>query len=297
VQAGRLLAALLMLLGPAAAPARSVVDATGAAIEIPEVPQRVIALAPDLTEVAFALGSGSRLVGACDACDQPAAAAALPDVGSMVQPSIEAIVLLHPDLVLATSEGNPRAVLERLRALGIPAFGVQPGPGLDGVAATVGTLGDLLGAGDEAQRLVADMRRRIAATREAAAKRPRVRACALAWTDPLIAAGRGTYLGDLLDVVNAENACASADGWPRISRESLVLAAPQVLLLATGQEDAEARAGLEGWAQAVPAVRDGAVLVLPAHPFLRPTTALGEGAESLLSMMDRVPPRAATPAR
>jgi len=276
-----------MIMPPVVAPARSVVDATGTAVEIPETPQRVMALAPDLTEIVFALGRGHRMVGACDVCDEPAPASHLPETGSMESPSVEAIALLRPDLVLATSEGNPRAVLERLRALGIPAFGVQPGPGLDGVATTVETLGDLLDARVEATRLVVDMRARIAETRALSATRKRLRACVLAWTDPLIAAGHGTYFDDLLDVVNAENACAAGDGWPRLSRESFVLAAPQVILLATGQPpEASPARSLGDWAGAVPAVRDEAVFVLSPRPFLRPTPALGAGAATLRTLLD-----------
>ncbi len=271
--------------------ARAIVDDTGASVLVPNRPMRVACLSPDLTEIAFAVGAGASVIAACDACDAPAEAALLPRLGPMIAPSAEALLLLEPDLILATSEGNPLAAVARLRDLGLPVVGLRGAAGLEGVAAQIRRVGDLLGRAAEAAILADEMLARVATVREGTRGRARIRACVLVWTDPLIAAGTDTYLTELADAAGADNACAAAPGWPRISREAFLLAAPEVLLLATGQDAAL----LGDWAAAVPAMRrPGGTIVLPARPFLRPTAELGRAAEMLSALL--VDARALPPA-
>ena len=260
---------------------RELRDDTGAIVRVPERPARIACLAPDLTEIAFAVGAGSSVVAACDPCDWPAEAKALPRLGPMIEPSIETILLVRPDLVLATGEGNPLASVERLRSLGVPVFGMRPGPGLAGISAMVRRIGDLTGHADEGAALAAAMEARLASVRASSAGLPRVRACILVWTDPLVAAGRDAYLTELADAAGADNACATGTGWPTVSRETVLLAQPDVVLLGI----ADPAATLGSWASGTPAMRHHAVLVLPERPFLRPSAELGRAAEQLQLML------------
>lgn len=266
---------------PASPAARRLIDDTGAAVDVPSPPRRIAALAPDLAEIVHAVGAGESLVGACDPCDRPEAVARLPRLGPMTEPSIEAILLIRPDLVLATGEGNPLAAVTRMRSLGLPVFGLDPGPGLAGIARHVRRIGDLVGRSENAESLAADMERRIRAVREASSRSRRLRSCILVWTDPLVAAGTDSYLTELADAAGAGNACATGPGWPVISREVVLAAQPEVILL--GIADGEARLG--DWAASVPAVAADAVLQLPESPFLRPSADLGRAAEELLVLL------------
>lgn len=265
-----------------AASARAIVDGTGVRVELPAAPRRVVSLAPDLTRTVVDLGAGSTLVGVSDLCDPPA-----PDVrrvGPLVQPSIEAIAALEPDLILATAEGNPRAVLERLRGVGLPVFGVAPHRGgIDGVVDGVEAVGRALGRGDAATRRVATLRRELAAVRRRAAALPRLSACGLVWTRPVIAAGAGTFLDDLLDLAGADNACRRGDeAYPRLSAEELVLARPDVVIVFGDTGEGGHAAGVAAdWGTHVSAVRDGRVVRLDADLFLRPTLQLGRAATVL----------------
>jgi iron complex transport system substrate-binding protein len=278
-------AALLALAGapaalavPSGASRRSFVDDTGSAVSLPAEPARIVSLAPDLTRTLFDLGLGDRIVGVSDACDDPPAAAGRARVGPLVQPSLEAIVALDPDLVLASSEGNPLATVQRLRDVGLPVVGVRPfEPGLPGIAAKVLTVASAAGRPDEGRRLVAAWQRDLAALRAAAAGAPPLSACWLVWAEPPVAAGRGTYLDDLLGLLGVRNACATgAAAWPQLSREGLVLADPDVLVVSTGAH--RGARGLPDWTRPLRAVRDGRVVVLPGNAFLRPTLGVATAA-------------------
>lgn len=269
---------------------RMLVDATGASVKLPDRPTRIVVLAPELAEILGLLGLDDAMVGRCDACDRPAAIAALPVVGPMISPSVERILALRPDLVLASSQGNPLDLLLRLRELGLPAFGIAPAAGgLAGVVDEVRGVAAAAGVRDRGERLVEEFEARLASVRTRVVGLPRVSVCCFAWTDPLIAAGRGSFLDDLLDVAGADNACAGADDsrvsrgeYPRVSREQLLLARPEIILLATGRDEADLFAG---WGGSIPAVRDGRVVVLDADLFLRPTPRLAEAADRLVAIL------------
>ena len=112
------------LLAASAALARDVTDQTGRRVNVPDHPQRIVSLAPSITETLYALGLGDRLVGDTDYCDYPPEARAKPHVGAMLNPSLEKIVALKPDLVLGTDEANRRETADQLAHLGIPLYGV-----------------------------------------------------------------------------------------------------------------------------------------------------------------------------
>jgi iron complex transport system substrate-binding protein len=177
-----------------------------------------------------------------------------------------------------------------LREIGLTTFGVAPGaPGMAGVVHEIRLVGDAIGRADRALVLAKEMEARLAALRVLTSSRKRARACLLVWTDPIIAAGEGSFLDDLLDAAGADNACAierhlSVAGaeYPRLSREDLLLARPEILLLAMHEASA---APFEGWGSSIPAVREGNVLALDPDLYLRPSPALAAAAESLAAIL------------
>jgi iron complex transport system substrate-binding protein len=123
--------------------ARAIRDQTGRMVSVPDSPEHVVSLAPSITEIIFALGEEDRLKGVTQHCDFPAAAQDLPKVGSYVHLDLERIVALKPDLCIAVRDGNPRSTVDRLEALGIPVYAVDP-RNLDTVVDTVLEIGQLL---------------------------------------------------------------------------------------------------------------------------------------------------------
>jgi iron complex transport system substrate-binding protein len=225
----------LMALGalaPAPAPAFVVTDGTGRSVTLVAPPRRIVSLVPGVTEMLYAIGAEDRLVGRTDFCDYPPAARAKPSVGGMVSPSLEILVALKPDLVVATSSGNSdetRAQLERLR---IPLYLVDP-YGLADVLRTVERLGDLAERRARAAEVVAGLERRVRAVEARVAARPRPRVLYVVWPEPLIVPGRGAAVTELIGLAGGDSVSAGGpEGYPRYSVEAAVAGAPEVIILA-----------------------------------------------------------------
>jgi iron complex transport system substrate-binding protein len=194
-----------------------------------------VTLAPNLTEIVFAVGAGKTLVGVSEYSDFPPEARSLPRVGGL-EVSAERVVSLHPDLVLATPEGNAKGPVAALAAAGVSVLAV-PGGSLAAVIAGIREVGQRLGRAGDANRLAADLERRKEAVRaRVAASKRRPRAVLIIWPDPPQAAGGGTFLNDLLTEAGAENLLAGREGWPLVSPEWLVTAPIEVLVVPDSAE-------------------------------------------------------------
>lgn len=287
-QRGRwLVVGALLLCGAvfcAAVEAAVVPDMLGRPVAIPDGPLRLVSLAPSVTETVYALGRGEWLVGVTAICDYPAPVRTLPNVGGIAAPNLEQIVQLRPDVVFATAEGNSRDLLDQLERLGLATFALRP-DSYEGVVASLLAVGRALRAERAAQGVVEGIERDVRRVREQVAGLPRSRVLYLIWTDPLIAAGAGTYLHDLLELAGGRNIAWERTGsYPRLNWEQVVARGPEVILLADHREDSERDATGSGtmppawktW-QAVPAIRAGRVLAVPSNTILRPGPRIGEG--------------------
>ncbi len=211
-------------------------------------PQRIVCLAPSLTETVFALGAGDRVVGVTEWCDVPPEAKTRAKVGGMGEPNLEAIVALHPDLVLVPGIGKTDAY-QRLRELGYRVEVVDP----HSVGETLETI-RVIGAWIGAEAAVNALVHRMAADRDALAARiagrPPVRAVFVVGHDPLFVAGEGTFVDDLLRTAGAENACSDAKGWARYGMEEFLARNPDVILDSTmGNERGSDEALVAYWAK------------------------------------------------
>lgn len=256
-----LLGALLAGLAAASAEALTVRDMLGRDVTLPAPPERIVSLVPSVTEVIYALGGERRLVGRTDYCDFPPTARAKPSVGGMVNPSLETIVTLRPDLVIATDEGSREETLHQLRRLGIPTYLVHANR-IAEMLDLIARLGELTGRPAAVPPLTDRITRRIEAVRRAVAPHPRVRVLYVLWPDPLIVPGRASMLTELIDLAGGESITARAgNAYPRFSLEAAVARAPEVIILAdhsTGGSTA-GRPSPEKWRRltSVPAVRAG----------------------------------------
>ncbi|HEU5251406.1 MAG TPA: helical backbone metal receptor [Thermoanaerobaculia bacterium] len=189
----------------------------------------MVALAPNLTEIVFALGAGGSLVGVSEHSDYPREALAVPRVGGL-EVSAERVASVSPDLVLATQEGNARGPVSALEAAGLSVL-VLPTGSLDSVLDSIRRTGDALGRRREAARLASELAAKRTAVRSRVAGRPRPRAILLVWPDPPQAAGGGTFLDDVLTEAGADNLLRDRPGWPVVSMEYLTTAPVDVLVL------------------------------------------------------------------
>jgi iron complex transport system substrate-binding protein len=206
----------------------SIKDAGGQTLTLDQKPSRIISLMPNITEMLFALGAGDRLVGVSERSDHPLAAARLPVVGGQVL-NIEKIAGLKPDLIIGLPLCQSDS-LEKLRSLSLKVFIIDPGS-LNKLVSTMKMLGRITGTETNALKAAGVLSSRIEDVR----KKPpvyRPSAALLVWTDPLIAAGRNTFLDDLIDSAGGRNLFSrTKTSYPEISREYLLSSDPDVLIL------------------------------------------------------------------
>lgn len=232
-------------------PYRRVTDEIGRTIRVPQSIQRIVSLAPNLTETIYALGLQDRLVGDTDYCDFPLEAQQKAKVGGAVNPSLEAIAALHPDLVLVTKNLNRLETVEALAEIGIPSYATDPHT-LDAILASIARLADLLGASENGATLVADLERQIAALHDRLASLPPRRVLFIIWIEPLISIGKDTFITDALRHAGAVSVVDSSQNWPQINLEEVVRLQPEFLVfveshLGAPPHGAEALANLPGW--------------------------------------------------
>jgi len=255
-------------------------DDLGREVALPREIRRVITLAPNLTEMVYAVGAADRLAGTDDASNFPREALRLPKVGGM-QPNIEKIVALRPDVVFASTEGNHPNLAPALAAANVPLFVIRTDRVAE-IAPAMRRLGTMLNAAGTSDA-VRILEVAIDAQRRSRAKRPRV--LFAIWTDPLYVAGRETFTDDLFALTGAENAVA-IKGWPQYSLESLVASPPDLLLYPRGAVTEQqvsallARAGLKT-----------RVIAVDEDVFQRPGPRVGDAAASLNAILDLAGPR------
>jgi iron complex transport system substrate-binding protein len=236
---------------PTTAPYREVTDELGRSIRIPQTIRRIVSLAPNLTETVYALGLQDRLVGDTDYCDYPPEAQQKPKVGGAINPSLETIASLHPDLVLVTKNLNRLETVNALDSLGIPSYATDPHT-VEAIIASTERLADLLGAPETGTALGKDMERRIAATKDRIAAMPPRRVLFVVWTEPLISIGKNTFIADALQHAGAVSVIDSSQNWPQINLEEVVHLQPEFLVFAEPHPEDAARttdklADLPGW--------------------------------------------------
>jgi iron complex transport system substrate-binding protein len=229
------LAATLSILLPPGAGASTIKDQTGRSVNVPENPHRLVSLAPNITEIVYALGLGDELVGDTDYCDFPPQAKNKPHVGTMVNPSLERIVALKPDLVLGTPEANRRETADQLERLGIPLYGVTAST-LAETLASIEDLGKILGCAAKARSLVAQMQARIARVEKRIEGQPKPKVLFVVWYRPLITVGRSTFIADVIRAAGGIPIGENLKGeWPRLTLEELLPEDPAVILLPKGE--------------------------------------------------------------
>ncbi len=215
---------------------RVVIDGVGRRVTIPRQVNRIVTLAPNLTETVYALGLQGKLVGDTNECDTPAAAKLKPHVGDVVSPSLEAIVALQPDLVLASTSINRPETVDALARLGIPVYTTDAQSVLQ-MLDSVQRIADIAGAPDRGAKFVAQMRARLDAIHARLADQPVQHVLFVIWDDPLITIGQNTFIEDALRWAGAESVVLSHQKWPQLSMEEVLRLQPDYILYAAHEEN------------------------------------------------------------
>ncbi len=255
-------------------PPFSAVDFWGNTIQLPQKPERIVSLGPSATEIIASLGAMDRLVGVTTADDYPKEVENIEKVGGMDNPSLEKILSLEPDLVLAVF-GNPMTLIENLKSQKIPVFGLNPQT-VEEVLQDINKVGNLIGEKEKAQEVVSDIQKTIDFLKVKRTEMSTIPKVYLeTWPqEPYYTFGSGTFGDDLITLAGGENIASSIDEpYPALSNDYILFENPDCIVLAYMVQDQDALKSLEsrkGW-QNISAVLDNRILV-PQDPnvYLRP---------------------------
>ena len=277
----------ILLAGSLPLMAKTAQDQLGREIRVPDDPKRVIALAPSITEIIFALGQQDRLKGTTQYSNYPAEAAQLPKVGSYVRLDLERIVALRPDLCIAIKDGNPKETIERLQSLNIPVFAVNP-RNLETMMQTIQKVGDILDASEKAKTLVQAMRGRIQRVDALVASidhRPRV--FIQIGISPIISAGTNTFIHELIVRAGGINVAAGQKAYPHFSREQVLALAPDVLIITSMSRSGAFKKAEADWRRLIdrPAGSGKRIYTVDSDVFDRPSPRLLDALETLTRLL------------
>jgi ABC-type Fe3+-hydroxamate transport system substrate-binding protein len=257
-------------------------DDFGDPVVVKSTPRRVVSLNPATTDLIFALGAGDRLVGRTHWDVYPAAAIAVPDLGSGIRPNVEAVLGARPDLVILYASRDNRAAASELRAAGVNTLSLK----IDHIA-------DFTRASRTIARLLGDSVRGIIVADSVERTLRRVRAATQRlqkptvfwhiWDAPLITIGSGSYMNELIEIAGGKNVYGDmAETSPAVSIEDVLKRDPRFII--TGPEGSKKIVRDPRWSQA-PAVKQNRILVVDTAIVGRPSVRLGEAAESLARLL------------
>jgi iron complex transport system substrate-binding protein len=258
-------------------------DAAGHIVRLDRPAHRVVSLIPSATETLVAIGAAGDLI-ARTRYDNAPEVAALPSVGGALDASVETIVSLRPDLVIAWQSESRQVTRERLVALGIPVIVLRTEDTTD-IFRGIASLGRLTGRDSAATAVASSIRATLDSVHHAAAGRPEPKVLYVGFTDPPMTAGPRTFIGQLISLAGGKSIFTdSSQLWPNVAMEEIVRRDPDILIVPVGDSAAnslERLRKLTGW-RALRAVRDGHVVSVSADLLNRPSPSIARSARVLL---------------
>ena len=260
-------------------------DATDEEVVIQKKPERMVSLMPSNTEIAFELGLGDEIIGITDNDTYPEEALEKEKVGGM-EFNVEKIISLKPDLVLAHggSMGMSSEGLGQLKDAGITVLVVNDAKTFADVYDSIEMIGKATGTQPEAEKLVADLQTKVKGIQEKAAviKEEEKKTVYIEVDPTLFAAGKNTFMDEMLTIIHAENMVTEAD-WPQMNQEAIIAGNPDVIITTYGgytENAVEQVLGREGW-QDINAIKNKQVVDVHSDKVTRPGPRLVEGVEEL----------------
>ena len=270
---------------PTSETTREVTDEAGRRVRLPLKIDRIVSLAPNLTEIVYAVGAGDQLVGDTEYCDYPFQAKSVAKIGDTIHPSVERIIALKPQIVLVSTASQLEAFTKQLDQQQIAVYVTNP-QSFDDVFRSIQTLGDLLGHHDWTATLLNELRQRAAAVEVATRQTKPVRVFYQVSDSPLYTIGRDSYLTDLIRRAGGVSVTADVPGaFPRFSDEAALASRPEAIILPTGGSMGSANSKIVAPLKDSPAVVNGRVYKLNEDHLQRPGPRLIEGLEEMASAL------------
>lgn len=262
-------------------------DSLGRRVSVDQAPERIVTLAPSLTEIVYFLGLGDRVVGVTEFSSYPPEAAERPKVGSYVNLNVEKIISLSPDLVIGTVDGNQAAVVNLLERAGVPVFIVNPRD-IHQVIDTVVAVGDLCGVRDQAAIMAEELSERVdeIVSKTSGMEKPLV--FLQVNLKPIMTVNKNTFLNDLIRLAGGVNMTRNEPmNYPRISLEEVIGKQPDVILVSSMNRGGGFEQAKRQWLRwtLIPAVRNGRVHLVDSDLIDRPSPRIVEGLEIVARLL------------
>jgi len=266
---------------------RTVIDETGRKVKISSSPKRIISLAPGITEILFALHLDEEIIGVTDYCDFPVAARNKPRIGGFINPSIEKIVSLRPDLIIGTSDGNLMETIHRLGDLGFSVYLINP-KSFNGVMKAIHHIGTTAGREEESRKITGNMilKEEEIATRIKSFPKPKI--FFQVGYAPIMTAGRGTLADDLIRLAGGRSISENESvNYPHYNIETILSKAPDIIIMSSMDSKKDYLNLIKMWQswKDLPAVKMNAVFVVDSNLVDRPTPRVAEGLEAMARMI------------
>jgi len=264
------------------------VDDLNNKIKIEKPPLKIITLAPSLTEMVYLLECGDKLVGNTSYCDYPEAANHVTKVGDLLNIDIEKIIMLKPDLVFISVEGNTKESYNKLKELGIKVFVSNP-RSYEGIKKTIRDMGAIFNKKELAQNRIADWDKRIAKIQSKSGMDSTKKVMFVIEIKPLIVAGKNTFLNEYIEICGMKNVVADSKvNYPILNREEVLKRNPDFILYASNKKDIKQTIlDLYPEWKDINAIKNNGIFLIDASIYFRPGPRFIEAVEEVSTNLHR----------
>lgn len=258
-------------------------DEIGRRLTINNAPRHIVSLAPGITEILYALNLEAKIAGVTSFCNWPREARQKPQIGGFINPSIEKIVSLQPDLILATVDGNRKDIIQQLERLGLAVYVTNP-QDVKGIMGSILHIGEITSEKKNARALVGRLQKRLDNITEQTQKKIKPRIFFQIGLDPVITAGQNTFINEMISLAGGINIAASDMArYPRYSAEGILSGAPDIILFAPMANDSEFTAVKKFWQKfpEIPAVKKNKIYPIETDLISRASPRIIDAVEKM----------------
>ncbi len=262
-------------------------DEVGREVIVPFPPKKIVSLAPNVTEILFALGLDQEIVGVSIHCNFPKRAKNKVRVGSYISLDFEKIVSLKPDLIIATGAGNTKDMVERLERLGFRIYVIFP-KNFEEILQSIGHVGQVVDRKKEAAEIIQEMKSRRQRVVDLTRGLPRPRVFLQIGEAPIVTVGKDSFADDLIRLAGGDNVAGNEKTmYPRFGMEEVLKRSPEVILISSMNPRGNYQRVLQEWSRwrTIPAVRNGRIHLIDSDLIDRPSPRIIEGLEEVARIL------------
>ena len=256
---------------------REVTDDLGRKVKIPVKIDRIVSLAPNLTENIFAVGAGNKLVGVTTYCNYPQETKEITKIGDTINPNLERIIVLKPNVVFVSTASQIEAFTKTLEQQNIAVFVTNP-KDIEGIYKSLQQIGEIVGETEKANQLVEGLKKRVADVESQTKAKTPVKVFVQIAKEPLFTIGKPTFITDLINRAGGVSVTANIEeAYPKFSKETALALQPEAIILSESEDNREPNDVFKN----SPAVKNGKVFKISADLISRPGPRIVDGLEQI----------------